>query len=118
MQTATFQTLVKKSSKNKSNHKTTDNILHLQQTIGNQAVYRLIQNSTIQPKLSINYPADSAELEADRTVDKVMRMSDFQVQTKSQEISRQSEEEALLQGKLMIWTIQCFWNLYNSLKVS
>ena len=98
--------IITNNKKKNSQSKTTttiDQILHLQRTIGNQAVNRLIQNGTIQPKLSISHPADSAEIEADRTADRVMSMpSAAPIQAKSQEISRQPEEEdEELQGKLM-----------------
>jgi hypothetical protein len=43
------------SDHKKTLQKTTDQILHLQRTIGNQAVNRLIQNGTIAPKLSISH---------------------------------------------------------------
>jgi hypothetical protein len=49
-------------------------ILALQQTIGNQAVQRLLQSSHIQAKLRISQPGDKYEQEADRVADTVMRM--------------------------------------------
>lgn len=49
-------------------------ILALQQTIGNQAVQRLLQSSQIQAKLKISQPGDPFEQEADRVADTVMRM--------------------------------------------
>ncbi len=84
-----------------------DIILHLQRTIGNQAVQRILQNdaaglkaglvatssscvgrdlsptplhTAIQTKLSINKPGDEFEQEADRVSEEVMRMSGTQVQ--------------------------------------
>lgn len=89
----------KKISKQKTITTTRDQILHLQRTIGNQAVLRLINNGAIQAKLSIGHPVDSAEVEGDKTADRVMRMTDSQINTNPKEISRQPEEE--LQGKLM-----------------
>lgn len=65
-----------------------DYILHLQRTIGNQAVQRLVRSSNnnpkgfdfskigIQPKLKISQPGDTYEQEADRVAEQVMRMSD------------------------------------------
>jgi hypothetical protein len=49
-------------------------ILNLQQTMGNQAVQRLIKSGRIQAKLTINQPNDKYEQEADRIADQVMRM--------------------------------------------
>src|SRR5262247_3230347 len=49
-------------------------IVELQQTIGNQAVQRLLRSRTIQPKLAISQPGDIYEQEADRVADHVMRM--------------------------------------------
>ncbi len=49
-------------------------MLHLQQTIGNQAVRRLINSGTLQAKLTIGKPNDKYEQEADRVADGVMSM--------------------------------------------
>jgi hypothetical protein len=51
-----------------------EQILSLQQTIGNQAVQRLLKSGTIQAKLKIGQPNDKYEQEADRVADKVMSM--------------------------------------------
>ncbi|MCP5103257.1 MAG: DUF4157 domain-containing protein [bacterium] len=57
-------------------------ILHLQRTLGNREVRRLIKSGTLQAKLNrvsrltINQPNDKYEQEADRVADKVMRMPD------------------------------------------
>jgi hypothetical protein len=51
-----------------------EQIFHLQRTIGNQAVQRLIKSGTIQAKLKIGQPNDKYEMEADRVAEKVMRM--------------------------------------------
>lgn len=81
-----FKTNPISKTKNNSNHKTINKILRLQQTIGNHAVHRLIQNSTIQPKLSINHSADSDN--------KVMRMPEYGIRRDYfEKISRQSEDE-------------------------
>jgi len=66
------------------------NILHLQQTIGNQAVGRLIQS-----KLKIGRPGDKYEQEADQVADAVMRMPEPQVLRQAEE----EEEEELIQTK-------------------
>ena len=68
-----------------------DYILSLQQTIGNQAVQRLMRDDCgplsavggrIQAKLRIGQPNDVYEQEADRVADQVMRMPEPAVQTK------------------------------------
>lgn len=51
-----------------------DQILHLQRTMGNQAVQRLLKSGTIQAKLTIGKPNDKYEQEADRVAEQVMRM--------------------------------------------
>lgn len=60
-----------------------ESILHLQRTIGNQAVGSLLKSGKIQAKLSIGQPNDCYEQEADRVADLVMRMTDPAVQLKS-----------------------------------
>ena len=60
-----------------------DSILKLQQTIGNQAVQRIMRSKArnngiktgIQTKLKISQPGDVYEQEADRVAEQVMRMS-------------------------------------------
>ena len=59
-----------------------DSIIHLQQTIGNQAVQRLMRSkanngikTSIQPKLKVSQPGDVYEQEADKVAEQVMRMS-------------------------------------------
>ncbi len=49
-------------------------ILQLQQTVGNQAVQRLLRSRTIQAKLTISQPGDAYEQEADRVAEHVVRM--------------------------------------------
>lgn len=51
-----------------------DQILHLQRTIGNQAVQRLFKSGVIQAKLRIGKPNDIYEREADRVAEQMMRM--------------------------------------------
>src|SRR5690348_15530355 len=51
-------------------------LLHFQRTIGNQAVLRSLQEPrTIQPKLTVNTPADAYEQNADQVAARVMGMS-------------------------------------------
>ena len=60
-----------------------DSIIQLQQTIGNQAVQRLMRSKAgndamkngIQTKLKVSQPGDAYEQEADRVAEQVMRMS-------------------------------------------
>lgn len=73
-----------------SRHSSPEHLLFLQQTIGNQAVGRLIQQSglgsqkfgIVQAKLTINQPNDIYEQEADRVADQVMRMPEPTIQPK------------------------------------
>jgi len=51
-----------------------EQIFHLQRTVGNQAVQRLLKSGTLQAKLKIGQPNDQYEQEADRVADQVMRM--------------------------------------------
>lgn len=53
-------------------------LMDLQQSIGNQAVQRLIRSRYIQAKLQVNEPGDAFEQEADQVAGKVMRMPDPQ----------------------------------------
>src|SRR5262245_58919213 len=66
---------------------------HLQRTIGNQAVQRMLRTDramriqasaphAIQAKLVINAPGDSYEQEADRVSEQIMRMPEPSVQRK------------------------------------
>ena len=68
--------LSKKPNENhsKSLDSPVEQILQLQQTMGNQAVQKLFDNGTIQAKLTIGQPNDKYEQEADRVADQVMRM--------------------------------------------
>src|SRR5215216_5390865 len=47
-----------------------------QQSLGNQAVQRLLRSRVMQAKLTINEPGDKYEQEADRVAEQVMRMPD------------------------------------------
>lgn len=69
--------------------------LHLQRTIGNQAVQRLFQSIAIQTKLKIGQPNDKYEQEADRVAEQVMSMPELQVQRQPEE----EEEEEEIQAK-------------------
>jgi hypothetical protein len=73
------------SSKNNNKYEINSNqdyILHLQKTIGNQAVQRLMGSNikfdfskiSIQPKLKVSQPGDVFEKEADRVAEQVIRM--------------------------------------------
>ena len=56
-----------------------EQILHLQRTIGNQAVGRLLKSGALQAKLMIGQPGDIYEREADRMAERVMKMPGSQV---------------------------------------
>lgn len=60
-----------------------------------QGISGVSHDSFIQPQLTISQPGDPYEKEADATADKVMRMSDTQVQlsTKDEELHRQIDAE-------------------------
>lgn len=63
------------NNKKKLQSKTTmDKILHLQRTIGNQAVNRFLQQQKIQAKLPVSNSKESSEIKSDRTADRIMRM--------------------------------------------
>lgn len=64
----------KRSSQTKNKNLPTEQVLHLQRTIGNRAVNRLIQSGTIQAKLTVGKPNSIYEKEADRVADRVMSM--------------------------------------------
>lgn len=74
-------------------------ILHLQQTIGNQAVQRMMRSDILQTPLKIGQPGDKYEQEADRVAEQVIRMSEPQVQRQEEE---EKEEEELLQPKPLV----------------
>jgi len=65
-----------KSSKPAKNH---NKIAHLQQTLGNQEIQRLVKDDTIQAKLKISQPNDQYEQEADRVANQIMRMSNEEI---------------------------------------
>lgn len=64
----------KRFSQTKNKNLPVEQVLHLQRTIGNRAVSRLIQAGAIQAKLTIGKPNDIYEKEADRVADRVMSM--------------------------------------------
>ena len=51
-------------------------ILHLQRTLGNRSVQRLLRSHALQARLKISQPGDVYEQEAERTAEQVMRMPD------------------------------------------
>ena len=71
-----------KTTRSQSRSSPADRILHLQRTIGNQAVQRMMQSGVLQAKLRIGQPNDKYEQEADRVADAVMRMPDPNIQRK------------------------------------
>ena len=70
------------------NNSSSDRLLHLKRTIGDQAVQRLVDSKNnnnagggfdfakiaIQPKLKVSQPKDEYEQEADKVAEHVMRM--------------------------------------------
>lgn len=54
-----------------------DRILHLQRTISNQDVQKLIRSGALQTKLMVGQPEDKYEQEADRVAEAVIRMIEF-----------------------------------------
>lgn len=82
-----------KSPAAKSHHPV-DTILQLQQTIGNQAVQKLLKSGVLQAKLKIGQPGDKYEQEADRIADLVMRMPEPRVHRFTEE-----EDEEFIQPK-------------------
>jgi len=79
-----------------SNSSPVNQILHLQRTIGNQAVQRMVRSGALQAKLRIGQPGDVYEQEADRVADEVMRMPEPGVQ---RQVGPEEEEEEMLQAK-------------------
>lgn len=75
-------------------------ILSLHQTIGNQAVQRLLKSGVIQTKLRIGKPGDIYEQEADRVADMVMRMPEPVIQRANQKCSVSSNENKLKTEKV------------------
>lgn len=71
-------------------------LLQLQQTIGNQAVQRMIKSGVIQAKLRIGNPGDKYEREADQVAEQVMRMPKPKIQRQTEE---EKKEEELIQPK-------------------
>ena len=92
-----------------SRHSPADQVLHLQRTIGNQAVGGLIESGALQAKLKIGQLGDRYEEEADRVAEQVMRMSNVQRQPEEEPVlikpvitplvQRQTEEEEILHTK-------------------
>jgi hypothetical protein len=79
-------------------------VKHLQRTIGNQAVGKLIRGvykNPIQTKLTINQAGDKYEQEADRVADQVMRIPEpvNPVNTTSPIQRQEEEEQESLQAK-------------------
>jgi hypothetical protein len=122
-----FRKPKKRLSQTKNKNLPMDQVLHLQRTIGNRAVARLIKSGAIQAKLKIDrvsrltlsQPNDIYEKEADNVADRVMSMKDGAlVQKESAEeekegiqtkplaeqitplIQRQANEEEEVQSKL------------------
>ncbi len=85
-----------KKEKVKTKATPVDQVLHLQRTIGNQAVQRLFKSGALQAKLKIGRPNDKYEQEADRVADQVMSMPEPRV---LRQIEPEEEEEESIQSK-------------------
>jgi hypothetical protein len=70
-----------------------DQILHLQQTIGNQAVQRLLKTGVLQTKLHIGRPGDIYEQEADRLAEQVMKMAEPQAEKQPADEEQQEQTQ-------------------------
>lgn len=86
----------RKPEKPQSTNTPVEEILHLQRTVGNQAVQKLIKSDTLQAKLKISQPDDIYEQEADRVAEQVMSMPEPRRQRQPEE-----EEEELVRTKLI-----------------
>ena len=84
-----------------------NSILHLQRTIGNQAVQRLVKSGTLQAKLRIGQPGDIYEQEADRLAEQVMRMPEQPTWRPSEDEEKREEEEELVQPMPVASQILC-----------
>lgn len=84
-----------KTTRSQSGSSPVDRILHLQRTLGNQAVQRMMKSGALQAKLRIGQPNDKYEQEADRVADQVMRMPEPRVQLQPEE----EEEKEKIQSK-------------------
>ncbi|MCP4134812.1 MAG: DUF4157 domain-containing protein, partial [bacterium] len=69
-----------------------DFLMKMHKTVGNQEVQRMIQNRVVQAKMTVGSPNDVYEKEADAVADKIVNMTDAQVQSKQ-------SDESLVQAK-------------------
>jgi hypothetical protein len=67
-------------------------VLQLQETLGNQAVGRLLRSEAVQAKLTMGQPGDKYEQEADQVATAVMRMPASQI-TGEEELPRQPTDK-------------------------
>lgn len=79
----------KASNLSQSMNSPVDHILHIQRTIGNQAVQRLFKSGVIQAKLRIAETGNIYEQEANRVAEQVMRMT---IGSNGNTIQKQEEE--------------------------
>ena len=88
-----------KENTNQTMNSPVEQILNLQQTMGNQAVQRMIKSGTLLAKFKIGQPNDKYEQEADQ----VMRMPEPQVQRQlvagEEDLEEDKNEPANLQPK-------------------
>lgn len=115
VKTSTFAGSSKPTKKNKKNNSilyntskmnSSNSINHLQKSIGNQAVQRLMDAGAgfeseiaIQPKLKVSRPADAYEQEAERVADDVMKSSSSSPESNVKLSSPMSNNEKQLDRK-------------------
>jgi hypothetical protein len=71
----------------------------LYQSVGNQAVQRLLNSGYIQAKLQVSSPGDQYEQEADRVARQVMRAPSTDAMIAPRQIGKEDEEEKSIQPK-------------------
>jgi Domain of unknown function (DUF4157) len=100
-------TLIQRAKLNPSSLNT-DDVLRLQQTIGNRAATQLIAGKSgqrVQPKLTIGEPGDKYEQEADRVAAKVVQQINAPTSpqaSQSESVQRQEMEDEELKMKPMV----------------
>ena len=82
---------VRKSESSPSINSPIDQILHLQRTIGNQAVQRLFKSGMIQAKAKIGQASDIYKQQADRVPNKVIQMPRGQIYTQPKKELKKAE---------------------------
>ena len=76
-----------------------EHIVHLQRTVGNRTVNRLLESGVIQAKLKIGQTGGVYEKEADRVVDRVMRMDELVYEEETAQTKSLSDHISLVVQK-------------------